>query len=149
MSFKPEGSGTYKRHILVVDNNIVNLRLASLILQRRLNCTTSGFSNGSGALTYLADQRNPRPHLIFIKTYFLGSTPDGHEVARIIRTQPPFIQDQILQSTAIIGMITGMEPIQNSTYINDLLRKPLKVGDLQWALRTWARRDRLVPRANI
>ncbi|KAL5343770.1 hypothetical protein BJX70DRAFT_122143 [Aspergillus crustosus] len=133
-------------HVLVVENNNVVLRIATKLLQK-LNCTVACINNGPEALAYLADPGNPRPNLILVKTYSLGSTPDGHEVAQVVRTQPPFIQDPILQATPIIGMIPrslpGQEHFRRLRYpfLNDFLVKPFRQSDLQWALRVWARRD--------
>ncbi|OJJ64380.1 hypothetical protein ASPSYDRAFT_39107 [Aspergillus sydowii CBS 593.65] len=143
------GGGAHTRHGIVVDNNNPTIRLTARILQG-LNCTVTGFTNGRDALAYLADRNSPRPHLIFIKIKGLGHTPDGHEVARILRTQAPFIQDPVLHSTPIIGM-TAMGQLlpENLKYMNDMLRKPVKVRDIRWAFMTWARRDPWQPRPKI
>ncbi|KAL4872976.1 hypothetical protein BDV12DRAFT_192911 [Aspergillus spectabilis] len=137
---------SFQKHVLVVDNNHVNLRLATKLLQK-LNCTVSCITNGPEALAYLANQRNPRPHMIIIKTYSLGSTPDGHEIAQIARTQPPFIQDPILQVTPIIGSIPSSPGSgifrPKYPFLNDFMRKPFRLNDMRWALRAWARRDPL------
>ncbi|KAL4935008.1 U1 zinc finger-domain-containing protein [Aspergillus oleicola] len=64
--FPPNIEGGRPKHILVVEDNQINL-LASKIIAR-FNCVAS-ISNGPDALAYLADQRNPHPHLIFISDY--------------------------------------------------------------------------------
>ncbi|KAL4792156.1 hypothetical protein BDV19DRAFT_392494 [Aspergillus venezuelensis] len=142
---RPNGKpveGFTPKHILVVENNKVNRLLATKIFQR-FNCTITAISNGPEALAYLADPRNPRPHLIFIKVYSLGSTPDGHEVAEIIRTRPPFIHDPVLQLTPVIGTIPPITRFDRQRYgfINDFLEKPMRLNQARWALRTWARKD--------
>ncbi|OJI98476.1 hypothetical protein ASPVEDRAFT_25350 [Aspergillus versicolor CBS 583.65] len=133
----------------LIPDSYPTIRLTAKVLQG-LNCAVTGFTNGRDALAYLADRNNPRPHLIFIKIKGLGYTPDGHEVAQILRTQAPFIQDPVLQSTPIIGL-TAMGQLlpENLKFMNDMLHKPMKVRDIRWVFITWMRRDPWQPHPKI
>ncbi|KAJ0426390.1 hypothetical protein BJY00DRAFT_84448 [Aspergillus carlsbadensis] len=97
-------------------------------------------------------KKTPRPHLIIIQASHLG-IPNGHETARILRTQAPFIYDALLQLTPIIGTIDprpGVNPYPGSySFMDDFLPKPVKKNNIRWALITWARRDPLVLKAKL
>ncbi|KAL2799230.1 hypothetical protein BJX66DRAFT_278003 [Aspergillus keveii] len=138
-------------HVLLIEDNKVNVILATRLLER-FNCTVSSFPWGSDALAYLADRKSPRPHLMIIKASHLG-IPNGHDTARILRTQAPFIHDALLQLTPIIGTIIlrpGVNPYpENHTFMNDFLPKPVKKTAIHWVLLTWARRDPLALKAKL
>ncbi|KAL3452535.1 hypothetical protein BJX65DRAFT_183613 [Aspergillus insuetus] len=138
-------------HELLIEDNKVNVILTTRLLER-FNCTVSSFPWGSDALAYLADQKNPRPHLIIIKASHL-ETPNGHETACILRPQAPFIHDALLQLTPIIGTIVFRPVVNpypgNHTFMDDFLPKPVKKTAIHWVLLTWARGDPLALNAKL
>lgn len=70
----------------------------------------------------------------------------GLEVAYILRTQAPFVMDTILRVTSVIGMMPNpmrgdWERYAHNGYLDDILRKPVKLMHLRGMLLRWSRKE--------
>ncbi|RFU26340.1 hypothetical protein B7463_g9999, partial [Scytalidium lignicola] len=130
-------------HILLVEDNVVNQRLITKLLQK-FGCTVSTANNGQEALDYLSSPpsiSNPRPVMIFMDVSMPVMT--GYEATKIIRTQPPFCTDSQILATPIIGMpiqhIIGDKAKCLEVGMNDVITKPIYPRILKQTLLRWSR----------
>ncbi|KAL2837692.1 CheY-like protein [Aspergillus pseudoustus] len=132
-------------HILFAEDNLVNQKVISKMVARvDPSCTFAIVGDGQQALDYLAGPPAtcPRPDLIFmdITMPILG----GYEATRIIRTQPPFINDPKLSTTPIIAMPAGNIAYQHMALrergFDDAMEKPIRLTRLKALFEFWARR---------
>ncbi|KAL6229751.1 CheY-like superfamily [Aspergillus navahoensis] len=137
-------------HILVAEDNTVNQRLLTRLLQR-LGCTISIAINGQEALNYLSASpaTHPRPDIILMDTAM--PVMGGIEATNILRTQPPFASDTKISTTPIIAMTPSNPRIRGEAKqwlrngFDDVLPKPVRPVTLRQMMLYWSRR-RIFPR---
>ncbi|CBF74630.1 hypothetical protein AN4134.2 [Aspergillus nidulans FGSC A4] len=137
-------------HILVAEDNKVNQKLVTRLLQR-LSCTVSIAHNGQEALDYLSASpaTHHRPDVILMDTAM--PVMDGIRATSILRTSLPFTVDPKIPTTPIIAMtpISLRVPGQTEEWLkrgfDDVLPKPFRLETLRMMLLYWSKR-RIFPR---
>ena len=118
-------------HVLLVEDNAVNLRVASAFLQK-LGCTITTAKDGMEAVRFW---RENRFDIIFMDCQM--PEMDGYAATRNIRT----LEMSVGQRTPIIAMtayaMTGDREDCLASGMDDYLTKPLDIRELKAALQRW------------
>ncbi len=114
---------TAKTRVLVVDDVHMNLKMAELILKKRLSCDVVLAESGMMALEILSKQRVDLVLLDVAMPDF-----DGIETLRVIR------QDNRTKDLPVILLTASADPLTvvkgTELHIEDYIRKPFVADDL-------------------
>ena len=120
--------------VLVVDDNAINLKVASRILQT-MGCTTATATDGQAALELAAQHDFD---LVLMDMQMPGM--DGLEATQCLRLDPRTASLPILALTA--NAMQGDEQRCLEAGMNGYLTKPVRIADLQRCLRTYLPAER-------
>jgi CheY-like chemotaxis protein/HPt (histidine-containing phosphotransfer) domain-containing protein len=131
-SLPPEIAGRWKgTRVLVVEDNIVNQKVASLILQN-FGCQVEIAANGREALQSI---ENSTFEMVFMDCEM--PEMDGYEATAAIRMRPD--KKRALPIIAVTAKATkGDRERCLEAGMDDYLTKPVRAGDFQGALERWA-----------
>ncbi|KAL4933834.1 response regulator [Aspergillus undulatus] len=138
-------------HILAAEDNAINQKVLSRILQKLPGCAVSFVSNGQEALDYLSAPPStcPRPDIILMDLAM--PVMAGYEAISIIRTQQQFTSDPWIPTTPIVALTASRARGEHERLLfrgfDDVLVKPTRQADVRRAIMYWSTR-RVVPRPN-
>ena len=126
---RPSPPERFAGHVLVVDDNPVNLEVASRIVQR-LGCRVSRASDGRQALEVL---ESSEIDLVLMDCQM--PVMDGYEATREIRRRPRLAQLPVIAVTA--ATLADDREHCGEAGMNDYLSKPISAEGLARVLRRW------------
>jgi PAS domain S-box-containing protein len=121
-------SGWQALRVLIVEDNLVNQKVATKMLQR-LGCSPEIASNGQQAVNMLLNQSFD---VVFMDVQM--PEMDGLTATRIIR-QRAYSQPVIIAMTA--NALQGDRELCLEAGMNDYISKPIKLDDIRTALQKW------------
>jgi CheY-like chemotaxis protein/HPt (histidine-containing phosphotransfer) domain-containing protein len=128
-----EGGARFRSRVLVVEDNVVNQKVASLML-RRLGCTVLMASDGEEALSILS-----RGDIDLVLMDCQMPVMNGFQATREIR----LLRDEVLSSVPIVAMTANAMPGDRERCLeagmNDYLSKPVQSKDLARMVERWTR----------
>jgi len=136
VAVRPDDEVRCDARVLVVDDNAINLKVATRILAK-LGCSTSTATDGQAALEIAAHQDFD---LVLMDMQMPGM--DGLQATRCLRLDPRTAAMPILALTA--NAMQGDEQRCLEAGMNGYLKKPVRMADLQRCLREHLPAERFV-----